>query len=705
LAPLVALPILIHLLNRIRYRRVKWAAIEFLLTSERRAVRRAKLRHLILMALRTLLLAAALGVLAQPILKGTLASLLGATKQVAVVLDASASMSRTDASGSAFERAKTLATEAIEGLGHGTRATAGTFSVRYMSPFREPLLDRGAVESVVKSSELTGGSGDVATAIIGAAEALERNGGGGTIWLVTDLQKEGWRLEDRGAWEQARAALEKAGRPRVVVTDVGSELEANFSVGEVRLSPAVPIKSDVPKLVATIRLQGKVGGSTNVTLTFDEQRVDARSVTFDQPGQSEVAFHLPELKAGTHTGCLDLSTDALSADNRYYFVIHVRDRISLLVVDGAPSGVPFEGAADFLRLAIEPPEQTVDSRSPFKVKVITPGQLGGMNLKEYAAVVLADVAKLEGDAKETLEKYVQGGGLGIVFPGAHTDVTAWNENALMGVPIRDLAEAPEKESFKVTWTSPTNPVVSTMPVEGLERLLIKRMYRFGPSEGAVLATTDKGDAFVVRRQMGRGQVWVFSVSCQADFSNLPFTPALLLTMHRMVSSHMVQVGEPLSQPAFTPLELTPGPGRWQVVLPDGKGMRLTPNAEEPDRSTFVETGWTGIYRLVEGDVIPEKLEEAPILTAINVAPEESSLGRVEVGDIHEVLRGFQVSVLRTNGGTQRLGSSEGQQSAASSFPLAVLAVLFLVSEVVLGWSLDRPSVQAGSENGKAGSPA
>ena len=44
LAPLVALPILIHLLNRIRYRRVRWAAIDFLLTTERRAVRRAR-RH------------------------------------------------------------------------------------------------------------------------------------------------------------------------------------------------------------------------------------------------------------------------------------------------------------------------------------------------------------------------------------------------------------------------------------------------------------------------------------------------------------------------------------------------------------------------------------------------------------------------------------------------------------------------------------
>ena len=93
LAPFLALPLLIHLLNRLRYRRVRWAAMAFLLQTERRAVRRARLRQLLLMLLRTLLLAAALGALAQPVLRGGLAGLLGRRSNAVVLLDASASMS------------------------------------------------------------------------------------------------------------------------------------------------------------------------------------------------------------------------------------------------------------------------------------------------------------------------------------------------------------------------------------------------------------------------------------------------------------------------------------------------------------------------------------------------------------------------------------------------------------------------------------
>ncbi len=119
LTPLLAVPVLIHLLNRIRYRVVRWAAIDFLLSSERRAVRRARLRQILLMVLRTLLLAAAVLVLAQPVFRGSLGALLGGSSQVAVAIDSSASMSAGDATGSALDRAKELvAREDIEVAAH-----------------------------------------------------------------------------------------------------------------------------------------------------------------------------------------------------------------------------------------------------------------------------------------------------------------------------------------------------------------------------------------------------------------------------------------------------------------------------------------------------------------------------------------------------------------------------------------------------------
>src|SRR5437667_4808626 len=52
---LVSSPIIIHLINRMRFKRLRWAAMEFLLKSQKRNRRRLIIEQLILLLLRCLL--------------------------------------------------------------------------------------------------------------------------------------------------------------------------------------------------------------------------------------------------------------------------------------------------------------------------------------------------------------------------------------------------------------------------------------------------------------------------------------------------------------------------------------------------------------------------------------------------------------------------------------------------------------------------
>src|SRR6187549_1120876 len=54
-AALISAPIVIHLINRIRYRRVRWAAMEFLLKAQRRMRRKLILQQLLLLLMRMLM--------------------------------------------------------------------------------------------------------------------------------------------------------------------------------------------------------------------------------------------------------------------------------------------------------------------------------------------------------------------------------------------------------------------------------------------------------------------------------------------------------------------------------------------------------------------------------------------------------------------------------------------------------------------------
>src|SRR5579871_4464299 len=58
-AALISVPIIIHLINRMRFKRLRWAAMEFLLKSQKRNRRRLIIEQLLLLALRCLLVALA----------------------------------------------------------------------------------------------------------------------------------------------------------------------------------------------------------------------------------------------------------------------------------------------------------------------------------------------------------------------------------------------------------------------------------------------------------------------------------------------------------------------------------------------------------------------------------------------------------------------------------------------------------------------
>ena len=110
--PIAAAPVIIHLINLLRHRKVPWAAMEFLVASQRKYRTRVLLKQILLLLLRV---AAVLGIvlaLAQPRWKTALGRMLGGARTAHVVLlDDSYSMGDLSADGrigdsSCFDRGR-----------------------------------------------------------------------------------------------------------------------------------------------------------------------------------------------------------------------------------------------------------------------------------------------------------------------------------------------------------------------------------------------------------------------------------------------------------------------------------------------------------------------------------------------------------------------------------------------------------------------
>src|SRR6185295_17477999 len=111
-AACVSIPIIIHLLNKRKFRVVIWAAMEFLLAAQRRNARRLKFQRWLLLLVRCLaLLIIAAGIAQMFLQNSTFGSLLGEQHAVIILWDDSYSMGYQQdggagAGGTAFEKSK-----------------------------------------------------------------------------------------------------------------------------------------------------------------------------------------------------------------------------------------------------------------------------------------------------------------------------------------------------------------------------------------------------------------------------------------------------------------------------------------------------------------------------------------------------------------------------------------------------------------------
>ena len=209
-----SLPILIHLLNRRKYREMRWAAMRFLIAALQKNQRRVKIEQWLLLAVRTLVILLAVGAMAKPFLESLGAVVLpGQRTHRVIVLDGSMSMAFVSGDQPRFEQAKTLAGQLVRDARRGD-----VLSVVMMGePPRVVVGDASPSANgaeVVKEIEALRRP-DGATDLVASFEAVDRVLGVSTIprkevIFITDLQAASWRQGGGDKGPNSTEALKRA---------------------------------------------------------------------------------------------------------------------------------------------------------------------------------------------------------------------------------------------------------------------------------------------------------------------------------------------------------------------------------------------------------------------------------------------------------------------------------------------------------------
>lgn len=658
-----SLPVIIHLLNRRRFREEPWAAMRFLLAALRKNQRRVRIEQWLLLAVRTLVVIAVVLAMAKPFLErlGASALLPGQRTHWVLVLDASMSMNRSAAESSRFDTAKTVAAQLVRAARQGDGISVVVMGSPPRAVIGAPSFGREAVIKEITELTATDGSTDLAATftkiqeVLAASDIPRKH-----LVFLSDLQAASWDRNRAGADEGLKRALAELTNRKVrsSVIDLGSAGDTNQTVSGLTLSPPVVTPSTPVTIQASVRAFGpEVAGNQRVKLIVDGRMEGEASSELRVGEDSTVAFVHQFSSAGDHVVEVQLDADDLRPDDSRRLIVPVRPGVKVLLVDGDPDPDPLQSETGFLAEALNPQTDEKDAVSPVIVEVISDAQLLGRDLAAYDVVVLADVARVSASEVAALESYLKLGGGLVVFGGDH--VVAENSNQLLyrdgqGLLPAEIVEAVgdparKEKPFEFDPLGFRHPIVAaflgesptvTASLTGVTTRRYLRLKLAQSSAARVALAFSTGDPAVVEAPHHRGRVVAVATSADTSWTSWPLHQSYPPVMQEIIylaasgrgADRTVTVGQPLVE-SFPPIAAGAG---VTVQRPDAEPTftKLVPDGDV-SLLRYEGTDRAGTYEAAVGPPVDRETR-----FAANPDPLESDPTKLDASSLRLALPGW-----------------------------------------------------------------
>ncbi len=398
-----AIPIAIHLLTRRTRRQMDLPTLRFLKTSIAQQSRLYRVRHLVLLALRT---AAALAILLA-FLKPTINSALGSSGSehsvIILVIDTSASMSYTEGGTSSLSRARNDAIKVLEQLKPGDAANVVFCGTQPHSVFTQPGDDLADLEHAVRDMRVSEERADPPTAINAAVDQLTKvKQKSRRIYIFSDFQ--------RTNWASVKFDAVPADCKLVFAASAPDHLQ-NAGISAVHIYPSVPRVGDpvtaecdvfnssdsVRTIPVTLSLPDGTHTVQTVTAAPNATATARYSLKFDKPARVECVFKIP--------------ADNMILDDTRRAVIDLRKMPSVVMITAEDVGSPKSGGF-FINHALRPDPA---AESGFRVTVVKPIELNNATLHGADAVIVCNAKQMPSVQFQALAKYLTEGGSLIWF--------------------------------------------------------------------------------------------------------------------------------------------------------------------------------------------------------------------------------------------------------------------------------------------------
>lgn len=527
--PLIAIPILIHLINQNRHKTIHWAATMFLVQARKMSRGMARLRYLLIMLARMLAIAGLIFAASRPMSGGWLGLTAGSTPDTTIiVLDRSASMEQQGSGSVASKRETALRklADLISNTGRNTQL------VLFESTSAEPRRIGSAKELLdLPETGPTATQADIPALLERVTEYVVANETGRTdVWVCSDMRQNDWNPAG-GRWESIRSQLAQRDGVRFYLLSYPGLAAENLAVSVSGVHRRETAGS--PELVLDLRITRTQPTETPIHVPVNIVINGARSTLDVELAGSEVVRngHTIPLSAEQKSGWgrVEIPGDANPVDNIYRFV-YSEPAVQKTVIVSDDSDV-----SEILRLATA---TGVDRSLKYETEVVPVSSAATLPW-DTAGLILWHAPLPRELLAQQVREYLASGRQIIFFPPENPQSAEF-----LGVRWTNWFEAPEPLTIQ-RWRTDSDLLANTQSGSPLPvgEIQVSRACGVEAESAITLAEFTDHQPLLLRTSVAQGSAYFCSTLPEERHSNLIDNGIVLYVMlHRALAKGAAVLG-------------------------------------------------------------------------------------------------------------------------------------------------------------------
>ncbi len=266
-----------------------------------------------------------------------------------------------------------------------------------------------------------------------------------------------------------------------------------------------------------------------IKLFIDNAQASTASVDIAPNGSATATFNFTVKDKGFHRGKVSFDDQPITFDNDYYFVLNASPTIQVLHLYQERSAADYVG-------------KVFDNDSLFSYRAYSATNVDVGQFKNANLIVLEGVEQISGSFRASLEEFVRNGGNLLVFPSARPDVTSYGQFlggfGIQGINLNNQPVLPQSQQA-IAEPNRQNPfyidVFERTTSQGVVNTPFMQPAWTWSGVGEKILTFKNLQNFITSTQASQGRIYVCASPLDKPYGNFAEHAFFVPTMFKIAS--------------------------------------------------------------------------------------------------------------------------------------------------------------------------